>query len=108
MATLYAAKFDRYLGAGLQTVMLESDAVQIVNVVKVTERHWSQLVKDTRRVLNTMQNWQICHAWLEVNSAAHGLDKETVKQAKNKVWLEEIDNCICNNVLLEQQVLSLE
>jgi len=54
-----------------------------------------------------MQSWQICHARQEANCGAQGLAKATVKQVTNKVWLEEILNCICDIILFEQQALCL-
>jgi hypothetical protein len=47
----------------LQNIILERDAMQIMNVVKAQDRNWSnleQLVNDIRGGLNTLQVWQIC------------------------------------------------
>jgi hypothetical protein len=82
----------------------------VLTVVKSQGRNWSRyghIIDDIREILNCIQSWQIGNVSRVVNSAAHNLAKTTVKQVIDRVWIEEISNCICDLVLLEQLALSL-
>jgi hypothetical protein len=108
LTAFYATEFSRDLN--LRNIFLKGDALQVVNAVKSQGRNWSMyghIIDDIREVLNCMQYWQIGHVSRVVNFVAHSLAKAGVKQVINQVWMEEISNCICDLVLLEQLALSL-
>jgi hypothetical protein len=76
---IFFEKFSRDLR--LQNIILDGDAMQIMNVVKARDRNWSnleQLVNDIRGGFNTLQDWQICHERREASVAGHCLDNVVV------------------------------
>lgn len=106
LIALYATEFNRDLG--LQRIILEGNAMQVVNAVKAEDRKWSsfgQLMEDIRGVLNTLQDWKICHVKREVNGIAHILAKIAVQRVIDHAWIEETPICIVDNVLFEQNAL---
>jgi ribonuclease HI len=106
LAALHAAEFSRDLG--LPMVILEGDSLQVVTTIQGTGPNWSSyghIVADIRIVLHELRSWQICHSKRTNNYAAHGLAKEAVLNVMNKVWMEEISNCICDVVSSELYAL---
>jgi ribonuclease HI len=106
LAAFQATNFSKDLG--LQHIILEGDALQVVKAVNCPSRNWSrfgQLVEDTRMVIHSFSSWRVSHISRVANSAAHGLAKAAVKHIIDQVWMEEIPICICDVVLLEQSAL---
>jgi hypothetical protein len=63
---------------GLQSIILEMNSLQVVNVVKANGPNWcryGQLVADVQVVLSSQGFWQIRHIRRAANYVAHGLAK---------------------------------
>lgn len=68
--------FSRYLR--LQHVILEGDALEVVQTLKSKRRSWSwygQLIEYAKTVLDNMQSWYVGHIKREANLAAYHLTK---------------------------------
>ena len=58
------------------------------------------IVEDARGVLNNLRSWLIGHVKRDLNSTAHFLAKEAMKSVMDQIWMEEVPNCILNDVTL--------
>ena len=93
---------------GLQDIILEGDALQMVNALTFLGRYFSrfdQIVADAQIIIAYLSSCQIVRSQRKTNFAAHGLARTTVKHVINDIWLEDISTCIYNIVLLKQSVL---
>lgn len=52
--------------------------------------------------LSQLRSWTIEHIKREANFAAHSLAREAIINVVDKVWIEEISNCIYGIVNREQ------
>lgn len=89
---------------GFQKLILEGDALQVVNNLTNNVKDWSQagiLLEDTRKLLDFYAFW--CAKSIEryANKAAHYLAKNALSLLENLVYVEEIPNCIQSIVLIE-------
>lgn len=63
---------------GLYTIILESDALEIIHVLRKEEQSCSKhgtLIDDLELILHNIQSWQVLHTRREANMAAHVLAK---------------------------------
>ena len=107
-AALLAVEFSR--DSGLQQVILEGDSKNVVLALSETEANLSrygQIIEDAKVVLCGFRNWEVRHVYRQANMAAHGLAKEAAAHDSERVWLEEVPNCICQTVVLERLVLDV-
>jgi ribonuclease HI len=94
---------------GLQNIILEEDAKQIVEAINSTTSKWSRfehLVDNTQRLLCSLSRWKCVFIHWEANEAAHRLAKAAVTDISDIIWRGEIPNCISDIVLMEQLALS--
>ncbi|XP_059454956.1 uncharacterized protein LOC132185163 [Corylus avellana] len=90
---------------GVQQLILEGDAKQIIEAIKDEGQNLSllgQLIEDVRIGLNAIPMWNVEHVHREANKVAHRLAKLALTQANDIVWLEEEPPCIRDIVLTEQ------
>ena len=64
-------------------------------------------MEDTRGLLQFFHEWRVNHVKREVNMAAHRLARQALLHVIDRVWLDEIPNCICDTVLRGQYALYL-
>lgn len=63
------------------------------------------LIDEIKEVLGKLRLWRIEHVKRDTNSAAHILAREVFSCVIDKVWDEEISNCICDILTNEQCLL---
>jgi hypothetical protein len=92
----------------VQNIFRKGDAFGVVKAVSFSERNLSrfgQLMKNIRMILDSLFSWQIHHISRVANNETHGLTEAVAKHIIDQVWMEEISDCICDIVLLEQSTL---
>jgi hypothetical protein len=75
--------------------ILEGDSIQVVQTLKekgTNRRTYGHIVNDVRG---------------DANQAAHGLAKEGLKRQMDRIWVNDLPECISNIVLLELNVLDM-
>jgi ribonuclease HI len=93
---------------GLQDVILEGDAIQVVQAINKQGMQnccYGQILEDIHAVLRSFRWKEIKHVKREANSAAHTLAKLAASNYMNKVWMEEVPNSILSTVTLECNTL---
>jgi ribonuclease HI len=91
LAAFQAIEFSIELG--LQDIILEGDALQVVNALNFSGRclsRFGQIVADAQMIIASLSSWQIVHSPRETNFAAHGLARAAVKHVIDDIWLEDI------------------
>lgn len=92
---LQAASFTRDIS--LRRIMLEGDALQIVNSLKFdsSQSHISCLLLwDPKLVLNHFDYWNIADVRRNVNMAAHVLAKYALGSEEDEIRLDDSHLCI--------------
>ena len=95
---------------GVLDFIIEGDALTIVKAIEssVSTRHiFGQIIDDIRVVLGSSRSWRVCHTKRGANGAAHGLAKEAIRCAGDRIWMEDTSPCISHIVSLELSALSL-
>jgi ribonuclease HI len=90
---------------GLQRVILEGDALAIVQGLRQEAPSWCQyglLLEDTRSILNSLPFWKVTHVRREANGAAHGLAQAALHQSLDCIWYNSCPDFIQSLVLAEQ------
>lgn len=92
-AALRASNFCRKLG--LHRVILEGDALQVVQTLRKEGRNWSRydhLIEDTKRELNCLFKWLGNDVRHNLNGAIHRLANETLYMREENFLIEEVPN----------------
>ena len=95
---------------GFQEVILKGDSLVVDHDIHASASDRSahrQIVADIRVVLNSRQSWMIGHTKRDGNQAAHGLAKDALGNQMDRIWLDDIPNCISATVDLELSALSI-
>jgi hypothetical protein len=74
---------------GFQSVILEGDALEIVQAFRQEGPSWSkygQIIANSRTRLNSIQSWEPSHIRREANEAAHLLAKAALHQSLDGLW----------------------
>ena len=69
---------ELYKSLGIMKLILEGDALQIVQVLQSTGGRWDPyvlIIEDTRQMLRIFQECSVSHVWREANVEAHKLAK---------------------------------
>ena len=69
---------DVCISSGFPKVILEGDSLKVVNALQSDGCCWSRygtIINDAKVLLNSLQEWQICHTKRIGNVAAHLLTK---------------------------------
>ncbi|XP_042962523.1 uncharacterized protein LOC122296793 [Carya illinoinensis] len=85
----------------LAKVIFEGDAKAIIEVVKNNEEDWSDigpLIEDIRNVFSNRKDWFIQFDYRERNIVAHNLAKAALNFDEERVWLEEVPDCIVDSL----------
>jgi ribonuclease HI len=96
---------------GVQCVVLEGDAKQIVDTVNSNSASWSRfghLIDDTRRILESFPQWKCQFVRREANEAAHRLAKAATIDVNDRIWRDAPPSCINDIVLMERLALSCD
>jgi ribonuclease HI len=90
--------------SGLLDIILEGDALQVVNEINLAIHFFSKIghfTDDIRSVLHSLRSFRIIHVKREANSAAHVLAKTAVFYVRDSIWLEETPPPVSDIVLRE-------
>jgi hypothetical protein len=85
-AAYHAVRLCRDLG--VQNLLLEGDAKQIVEAINLGTGTWSRfghLIEDTRRTLLTISRWRCAFVHREANEAAHRLAKAATTDVSDNI-----------------------
>lgn len=89
---------------GLQRVILEGDALTIVQGLQQETPSWCQyglLLEDTRSILHSLPFWKVTHVCREANGVAHGLAQAALHQSLDCIWYNSYPESIQSLVLAE-------
>jgi hypothetical protein len=90
---------------GLQNIVLEGDALEVVNVLR-TEETWlgryGHILQDAKHMLSQCREWQVNHVHRQGNAVAHGLAKLALNIQQEVVWTDNFPLCIWDLVNTEQ------
>jgi hypothetical protein len=95
------------LRLGIQSLILEGDALEIVPMLKKEGdcgMIYGQLVNATKESLKRWQGWEIQHVSRSANSAAHHLAKLALEQNGNKEWTDGFPEKILDIVCAEYRL----
>ena len=93
----------------VENVIIKGDAQTIIQALQDRDQNGSrygQLVEDAKLILNSLPNWQPNHVRRNLNGAAHRLEKLATRHIIDRVWRNEIPNCICDIIQAEQIALA--
>jgi len=96
LAALHAVEISKWMG--FHDIILEEDALQIVNAIKVTGNIWSNfghIVDDIKLELRQLRSWRIDHVKRDANTTTHTIAKKAILYVIDRVWVTEIPNYIC-------------
>jgi hypothetical protein len=77
----------------------------VVDAVNSTTSRWSRfghLIEDTRQILQFLSRWVCAFTKREANEAAHRLAKRAISNVNDRIWRNQIPDCISDIVLMEQ------
>ncbi|XP_042983235.1 uncharacterized protein LOC122312641 [Carya illinoinensis] len=82
---------------GLTHIVLEGDALNVVQAVQGVEENWSavgMVIRDVKSLLSRFQEWSIHHVPRELNVIAHTLAKYALICSEDCILLEDYPPCI--------------
>ena len=91
-------------------MILEGDSLLVVNVINDPSPNWlryGHLINDIKTILESFSRWSSRRVKREVNSTAHGLAKNAIRNSVFQTRLKEPPSCIFYVVTLEQLALFL-
>ncbi|XP_042980158.1 uncharacterized protein LOC122310328 [Carya illinoinensis] len=94
----------------VQKVIFEGDAKGVITAVQSEEDNLSvigPLVDDIRDVLSNRKGWSLQFAYRERNKVAHNLVKFALILEEEKIWIEEIPDCIIHSLDMERRCKNL-
>lgn len=83
------AEFGLFLG--LQSLILEGDALEIVMALGSDDKgvgYYGNLIVETRGILMGFLSWTVQHVGRDANKATHCLAKFAVSNQLNHVWID--------------------
>jgi len=99
MGARQGAEFGRFLC--LQSVLLEGDSLEVVLALQhksVVGGYYSNLVLETKAILQDFMSVTVHHVGRMGNQAAHSLARHAVSNAFNHVWFSSVPLCLSNIV----------
>lgn len=87
---------------GLTNIILEGDALQVVNMMNNATIDWSLrglLIEDARNVLSSFATWSIFHISRGADMAAHCLAKAALNLDEDICTLEDFPQCIQSTII---------
>jgi len=103
ISALRAVHFSH--GLGFYKVILEGDALQIVQALGKEGSNWciyGHLIEETRGILHNMQNWKVHHVRRNLNGAAHLFVRVALSLSNAHVCVEETPQCIYDIIVIER------
>jgi hypothetical protein len=94
---------------GFSSVILEGDALQIVQAIRKDGRCWSQylhLIKEAGGVLSCLHIWKVNHVRRHLNDTANRLAKEAIFLSMEQGLVEKVLYCISYIIFVERCVES--
>lgn len=82
---------------GLQKVILEGDALQIVRAMNTKGTHWSRyghITEEARSLLSCLVSWRVVHVRRQLNGVAHCFAKTALTTCEEVLLKGEILACI--------------
>jgi hypothetical protein len=74
---------------GLTKIMLEGDSLEVVKALQTEGPCWSRfglMINDAKILLNSLQEWRVCHVKRAGNMAAHKLAKHGLTVEEDHLW----------------------
>jgi hypothetical protein len=96
------AKFGLFLG--LKSVVLEGDALEVVQAISrksADAGYLDNIIGETLYILSYFDRWEVSHVRRTGNMAAHKVAKLALLQQRNHVWLGSFPPCLSSIVLSE-------
>jgi ribonuclease HI len=106
MAAMEAVEFSK--DRGLLDIMLEGDSLQVVQAIKEPTPSWKKyghFIDAIRDILGSHRSWIVAHVKRDANKAAHGLAQEGLHQTDERIWINELPECISAIVSSELDAL---
>ncbi|XP_042972840.1 uncharacterized protein LOC122304646 [Carya illinoinensis] len=94
-ATLHAILLGSNIG--LRNIILEGDALNVVNAINGVGEHWGQagiVIADIQEILNCFNAWSVAFSHRSTNQVAHVLARNALNIEGELIELEEIPSCI--------------
>jgi hypothetical protein len=106
MAEAYGAKLCAEFGLflGLQSVVLEGDALEVVKALSRVDEdmgNFGNLIGETSILLRNYDRLAVNHVRREGNMVAHNLAKLAVSHPQNQVWFDSFPSCLSELVSSE-------
>jgi ribonuclease HI len=93
---------------GLPQVILEGDALAMVQVMQQEESSWEwfgHLLEDAKLFLGSCRSWSVVHVKQTMNEAAHRMAKLGLELIAELIWRESVPLYIQQIVMLEQHLI---
>jgi hypothetical protein len=90
---------------GYSRVILKGDSLEIVNSLQMDGSCWSRygaMINDAKVLLNSIQEWKVCHAKRTANVAAHLLAKHGLTVEAECMWQSDFPAFLSDIVLVDQ------
>jgi hypothetical protein len=90
---------------GSEQLIIEGDVETIIMALHDEEHNGSRyghLIEDAKLILNSLSNWKPNLVHRNINVVAHLLAKLATQSVIDRIWRDEISNCICDIVQAEQ------
>jgi hypothetical protein len=74
---------------GLSKIVLEGDSLEVVKALQMEGPCWSRfrlMINDAKLLLNSLQEWRVCHVKRMGNMAAHKLAKHGLTVDEDHFW----------------------
>ncbi|XP_042980109.1 uncharacterized protein LOC122310294 [Carya illinoinensis] len=97
LGAFHAATLAKELG--LNSIILEGDALQIVNGINLQAKRWDRvgmILLDNKVLLSSLNQWKVVFVRRSGNQVAHELAKESLELAENSIEL--VYRPLCNPV----------
>jgi len=110
VAEAIGAKLGADLGRflGLDSIVLEGDASEVVSALNREEEGFSRMgsiIVEARKVLRDFSVWKVASVRRNCNNAAHQLAKLAVRQNLSQIWMYSYPSCI-SEIVLKERLLS--
>jgi hypothetical protein len=90
---------------GYSKVILEGDSLEIVNSLQKDDCCWSRygaMINDAKVLLDSLQEWKVCHARRTANVAAHLLAKHGLTVEAECTWQSDFLAFLYDIVLIDK------
>jgi hypothetical protein len=95
---------DVCLSLGFAKVVLEGDSLEVVKALQTKGPCWSRfglMINDVKILLNSLQEWRVCHIKQMGNKAAHILAKHGLTVDEDQFWSSDFPSFIHDIALFD-------